>query len=182
MRQNKAYAEAAKKYAPVRTGVLFVAEAPPNRIDRYFYFEDVKQGDWLWIALMKALFPSEWGSTTEERQRKRYWLQKFQENKFRLIDAVKVPISGTDRRRIMLIRAAAPGLIKEIRQIDPEHIILIKETVYNALVQRLAQAELPVVNREFLPFPCSGWQTEFHEQLRKLIHAEKIRNADQPAV
>ena len=55
------YATASVKYTPRNTHVLFVAEAPPDSIDRYFYFDDVKQGDWLWIALMQALFPSEWG-------------------------------------------------------------------------------------------------------------------------
>jgi hypothetical protein len=67
---QSSYQKAAKKYSPSDTRVLFVAEAPPNSIDRYFYFEDVTNADWLWIALMKELFPREWGQTKQERKRK----------------------------------------------------------------------------------------------------------------
>ena len=55
------YAEHAHPYLPGgRLRILFVAEAPPNSADRYFYFEDVKRDDWLWIALMKGLYPDQW--------------------------------------------------------------------------------------------------------------------------
>lgn len=40
------YIEAASKYRPTKVKVLLVAEAPPGAINRYFYFEDVKEHDW----------------------------------------------------------------------------------------------------------------------------------------
>ena len=80
---------------PRRTRVLFVAEAPPLSLERYFYFEEVRNGDWLWIALMKELFPVEWGETSKERKRKREWLAKFKENGYLLIEAVEEPIGGS---------------------------------------------------------------------------------------
>lgn len=89
MSSNNPYAKAAEKYRPNKTCVLFVAEAPPGSVDRHFYFEHVKRGDWLWIALMKAVYPSEWESTKVERRRKVYWLLKFQKSGFLLVDAVK---------------------------------------------------------------------------------------------
>ncbi len=176
------YAEAAVKYIPERTCVLFVAEAPPDSLDRYFYFEDVKRDDWLWIALMKALFPSEWGSTTEERQRKRYWLQKFQKSNCRLIDAVKTPVDGTDRQKVAFIKAAASDLITEIQAIDPNQIVLIKATVHRALFRMLRKAALPVVNEEPLPFPSFHWQTEFHDKFRRLIDVGHLHIPCQPTV
>lgn len=160
------YQKAANKYRPWKTRVLFVAEAPPLSVDRYFYFEDVRRDDWLWIALMKRLFTSEWGETRHERKWKRYWLLKFQKNNYQLIDSVKTPIAGSSAARSKLIRARAPQLISEIRAINPKRIILITATVHQALVQELEDAGLHVINSEALPFPASGHQTEFHRSLR----------------
>ena len=104
------YATAAEKYKPRHgTSVLFVAESPPTSIDRYFYFEDVKHDDWLWIALMKALYPSEWerGPTKTQRAEKKDWLVRFQESGFRVIDAVKKPIRGNRKERVAIIKSAA---------------------------------------------------------------------------
>jgi hypothetical protein len=155
--------------------VKSIVEAPPKSIDRYFYFENVNQGDWLWIALMKALFPSEWSITKKERQRKPYWLRKFQKNNFRLIDAIKTPIGGTHKQRMRLIRAAASELIKEIQSIDPKQVVLIKATVHKGLFQWLREAGLPVVNEKRLPFPSSGRQKQFHEEFRRLVDTGVIR-------
>jgi hypothetical protein len=151
-----------------------VAEAPPT-LDRYFYFEEVEREDWLWIALMKALYPNEWSRTNEERKRKPYWLRKFKQGHFRLIDAVKTPIGGTGAKRVTLIRATAHELVDEILEIDPEQIVLIKASVHEALFQQLKDAGLPLVNKEPLPFPCSGHQTEFHDEIRRLVDAGKLR-------
>jgi hypothetical protein len=177
MKFDDSYEASAKKYTPERTWVLFVAEAPPENLNRYFYFENVTRDDWLWIALMKALYPSEWdwGHTKAERQRKDAWLLKFQKSRFRVIDAVKTPICGSDSKRVGLIQSAAQELIDEIKEIDPKQIVLIKATVHEALFQRLRDAHLPVVNRNALPFPCSSWQTQFHDEFRRLIDTGELR-------
>src|ERR1035437_4048365 len=135
MPSDDPYARAADKYTPRRTCVLFVAEAPPRSVERYFYFEDVKRDDWLWIALMKALYPSEWSHTQTERRRKENWLLKFQKSQFRLIDAVKTPICGHSRKRVRLIESAAHELIDEIKEIAPKQIVFIKATVHEGLFQ-----------------------------------------------
>jgi hypothetical protein len=87
----------AEKYQPQRTQILFVAESPPLSVDRYFYFENVKGHDWLWIALMKALYPSEWAGTKIERQRKAYWLTKFQKSTMCLPVADRLVGTGGQR-------------------------------------------------------------------------------------
>lgn len=175
MRFEGPYATAANKYRPVRTNVLFVAEGPPKDIDRYFYFENVEHDDWLWIGLMKALYPSEWSQANAERQRKEYWLLKFQKNGLWLIDAIKAPISGSSRKRVGLIESAAPQLIEEIKQIAPHQIVLIKATVHEALFQALRDARLPVINKTSLPFPCASRQKEFHNGVRRLVDAGELR-------
>ncbi|MGA2903014.1 MAG: hypothetical protein ABSD98_04230 [Candidatus Korobacteraceae bacterium] len=166
---------AAEKYRPNKTCILFVAEAPPDSVDRYFYYEHVKCEDWLWIALMKALYPSKWGRTTErERQRKAWWLLEFQKSGFLLIDAVKEPICGGNRKRVKLIDSAAHDLIAEIQKIKPKQIVLIKATVYKALFDKLRDGGFPVVNEKSLPFPSSGRQSEFAVEFRRLVDTGRL--------
>jgi hypothetical protein len=175
MRIDDCYAAAAEKYSPERTHVLFVAEAPPEDLARYFYFERVQRGDWLWIALMKALYPSEWNHTKTERQQKEKWLLKFKKSEFRLVDACKTPIRGTNLERVRFIRSAAQELIQEIKKIAPRQIVLIKATVHEALFQELSDARFPIVNVKSLPFPCSGQQTNFQREFRCLVDDGKLR-------
>jgi hypothetical protein len=170
------YLEAARQYAPQdAVNVLFVAEAPPNAIERYFYFEDVQTSDWLWIGLMKCLYPAKWSATKLERKNKREWLARFQADRFQLIDAIKLPIAGTDRERIAQINGNADELIREIRTIKPKKIVLIKTTVYEALFDRLKAEGLPVVNQGPISFPSTGNQIEFHNACSKLRLQEHLQ-------
>ena len=65
------YQKAASRYIPLETNVLFIAESPPDAIERYFYFENVQEQDSLWVGLMKALYKGEFGETSRERLSKR---------------------------------------------------------------------------------------------------------------
>ena len=172
---NDVYAESALKYVPkYGTKVLFIAEAPPNSIERYFYFEDVAKGDWLWIGLMKALYAQDWKETKEERKRKRWWLAKFSDDGFQLIDAVTEPIGGNSRKRVNRIKLNTDRLIGGIRETSPKQIILIKKTVHEALFEELKSRGLPVLNQNAIPFPSNGQQTEFNRRLLKLKAAFKF--------
>ena len=163
------YERAAAKYRPRKTRVLFVAEAPPSSIDRYFYFEDVKRQDALWVELMKAVFGTEnWTITKHERKRKRDWLLKFKENGYQLIDAVKEPMDCADSARVERISENLRELISEIKQINPAIIVLIKATVHKALFQQLEAAGLPVVNCK-LPFPGNGQQKRFQREFPRAM-------------
>jgi hypothetical protein len=81
--------------------LLFVAEGPPDSFDRYSYVENVKRDDWLWIALMKALYRSQWTRTQLERLRKHDWLSRFQRSGSSLTE----PIGAGKPGRIALINA-----------------------------------------------------------------------------
>jgi hypothetical protein len=156
------YQDAAAKYRPQKTETLFVAEAPPLSVDRYFYFENVKGGDWLWIALMKALF-QDFGLVKLEREQKPIWLDRFKERGCQLIDAVKHPIGGTPSQRIAEINLESDALVSEVREIDPVKIVLIKATVYHTMFAKFRKSGLPVLDIK-LPFPGSGRQKEFHDK------------------
>ena len=167
------YEEAAARYAPSRTRVLFVAESPPASLNRYFYYPDVKQGDSLWLELMKALYPNEFGETREERPRKHEWLDRFRADGYRLIDAVKEPGSTT----VATIRGNAARVIEQIREIGPDQVVLIKATVWKGLCHPLRNAGIPVANEELLPFPGSGQQQKFQAGFQELVKSGRLRLA-----
>lgn len=166
---SDSYVEHAEKYKPLgRTRILFIAEAPPNSLDRYFYFENVQTNDWLFINLMKALYQDKWRSPREERKIKNEWLKRFQKSGLFLVDAVSTPISGSPRKRVCKISEHSQDLIIKIQAINPECIVLIKATVYEALFDNLKRLGLPVTNEESVPFPSNGQQAKFHEKISRI--------------
>jgi hypothetical protein len=168
-RMKDSYTNAAKKYAPeYGTRVLFIAEAPPDSIDRYFYFERVEKCDWLWIALMKGLYPQDWKLTKSERKHKSHWLSRFQRDGFQLIDALKSPISGAPNRRVAAIQNQAVNLIEEVRTISPKCVVLIKKTVHDALSAKLDAQGFVLANSRPIPFPSSGKQGQFQDEFSRL--------------
>jgi hypothetical protein len=171
---NISRTDAAARYKPEECRVLFIAGTPPDADDRYFYFEDVRGQDWLWLGLMKALYPREFGNTCDERKRKGYWLARFSNCGCQLIDAVEVPLSGTDAQKRPAIVRNIPRLLSVIRELDPNQIVVIKTNVHAALYRPLVDAGVNVVNDMSLPFPCSGKQTEFQRQFECLIAAGKL--------
>ena len=165
------YEEAAARYTPSETRVLFIAESPPASIDRYFYYPDVREHDYLWVGLMKALYLDAFGETKDERKRKHDWLQRFQRDGYQLIDAVKEPGHTTVRT----IRRNADRVIEEIGEIGPRQVVLIKAPVYKGLFRPLTEAGVPVVDQGSLPFPGSGWQREFHDLFRELVESGRLQ-------
>ena len=167
--------KSANKYMPLKTNVLFVAESPPAALDRYFYFENVKEQDALWVGLMKALYESEFGETSRERLSKKKWLTKFKNDGYRLIDALKEPVGKSTKRlkRKKLISNVVDHVIEEIKEISPNQIVLIKTTVFDVLYDPLHTAGLPVVN-ERLPFPGLGHQKKFAERFENLVSDRRL--------
>lgn len=168
------YDEASKRFSPSAVSLLFVAEAPPSSRERYFYFPEVRAHDDLWIALMKALYPQNFGETRKERLRKHAWLTKFQRDGYKLIDVLKEPVPEESKPRVRhLLRGQVDALVAEIRKIRPRQVLLIKATVYDELYKPLKEARLPVVDGR-LPFPGSGKQGKFLDGFRNLVGEGKL--------
>ena len=168
------YENAASLYLPTLTKVLFVAEAPPVSVDRYFYFPDVQSQDSLWVQLMRALYGTDFGNTKSERPHKKKWLTRFSGDGYRLIDAVQFPISGSSRERVREIRLLADDLITRVKLINPMQVVLIKSTVFEGLMSALGDAGLPVVNSGPLPFPGSGQQVRFQNEFERLVKSGRL--------
>lgn len=175
--KSDAYDVAARPYIPQATNILFIAESPPDSHERYFYFPNVRQQDRLWIELMKALYEENFGKVRNERIRKKLWLSRFKNDGYRLIDAVKEPFpqSLSNTKKQQIISERVPDVVKEVKEISPKQIVLIKAPVYEVLYRELSSRNFPVVNGNvMLPFPGSGQQTNFQEGFRKLITSQRL--------
>ena len=163
---------AAQSYKPKKVETLFIAEAPPCKEDWYFYYEDVRKQDSLWIELTKAIYKTDFGETRFERTRKDYWLKRFCDDGYFLIDAVETPTVSPS-----IIQDNAPKLIKRIKEIDPEGIVLIKKSVYENLYQRLNREGFLVMNK-MIPFPGSGQQVKFRSAMSEALYIIKAAAED----
>lgn len=178
------YEVARKRYRPARVNVLFIVEAPPADHRRFFYFEHVKTHDWLFLALMRALYEDARDADTKVlRRRKRDFLRRFKGDGYYLIDALDTPMpkgaSPSVKRR--LIRESAKSLTKKAARLSkPDtRVVLISSAVYRELSRPLCDAGLNVINVEMIDFPASGRQRLFQKKLRPLLdEACKARFSD----
>jgi hypothetical protein len=150
---------AAASYKPPRPDLLLVAEAPPNDLERYFYFEDVTEHDALFRHVTRGVLGRE-----PTRENKREILFALRERAVFLIDLKLDPVDGTPLRNYV------DDLVERCRLLNPVRIILIKTSVYDVAFQALATAGLPVV-AERIPFPGSGRQREFELAFRRALQA-----------
>jgi hypothetical protein len=163
------YSKARDKYKPHSIRVLIIAEAPPCALDRFFYFEDVKKQDSLFLEIMALLYPDQKeqylasGRATELKQD---LLKNFQSDGYWLIDLSEIPTSISGDPSDAEIKILLAKLKKLIDKNVP--IILIKSNVYDACFETLKANGYNVIN-ERLPFPGSGQQRVFREKFRRAL-------------
>ncbi len=169
------YQQARQPYIPKNPRLIFVTEAPPTFNDyRYFYFENVRKGDSLFLELMKVLFAEEiatFENAKSIRAAKGYFLERFQEEGYFLTNAYNEPLPKTDAARVKIYREQLPFLIKEILQIarPTVPIVLISAVVNRAIGESLQASGFHVLHEEAIPFPNSGQQLNFRRKLRPLL-------------
>lgn len=142
-------ATAAEKYRPQQVRLLLVAEAPPSALDRYFYFEDVREQDSLFRYVARGILKAE-----PTREDKATLLARLRDRGVYLIDLQLDPVDGAP------LADHVPEFVRRVRGLKPEKVILIKASVYDAAFYSMAEAGLPVVD-ERIPFPGSGQQRRF---------------------
>lgn len=72
--------KARMKYKPDIVKYLLIAEAPPDSIERFFYYEDVTEHDYLFLRVIGVLYPdikSEYLGSRRNSKVKRRALMKF---------------------------------------------------------------------------------------------------------
>jgi hypothetical protein len=147
----------AARYKPDEIDLLLVAEAPPNALERYFYFDDVREQDSLFRYVCRGVLGRE-----PTREGKAADLAELRDRGVFLIDLQEEPVDGTPHREFV------PRLVERCRELSPRKIILIKAPVFDAACVPLKSAALPV-SAVRIPFPGSGRQREFEAAFRRAL-------------
>lgn len=151
-------ARAAARYQPERVELLLVAEAPPAATDRYFYYPEVSTQDSLFRYIARGVLGIE-----PTRTNKAQLLAFLQARGVLLIDLCEDPVT-----RGMDLSACVEDLAGRASDLAPDHIILIKASVFDNAFEAMRAAGLPVVD-ERIPFPGSGQQRKFEEAFRRAL-------------
>ena len=149
-----------EKYRPKAIDLLLIAEAPPCSEDRYFYFDDVREHDWLFRYVIKGLF-----AVTPPRDEKVTYLAKLKAQGVYLIDLSPHPVDKGQK-----LDGFVPNLVARAAALKPKNIILIKSAVYDLTHEPLVAKGLNVID-ERMPFPTSGQQQKFEIAFARAINA-----------
>jgi hypothetical protein len=148
-----------------------VAESPPESNDgelRFFYNPEQERWDYMYRAVMSAVFPD-----FEYRPKEKGdWLRRFQERGYYLVDATARPVnrlSSAERRSEL--KTAMEAKLAEIKKLVTPHtpIILVKRNIFTAFNRPLRDAGYNVIHESFLPFPSHGHQARFIEECRNCL-------------
>lgn len=183
-----AFAEATIRYKPATVRVLFIAEAPPAfRFNRLFYFEHLRDGDTLFLEMMKTLYGSAVGFTENGfssgssaegiRSRKSELLVRFMREGYLLIDASEEPMPdrASSSQKLALLRASVPRLILRLKELAVEKstpIVLIGAVTYSACAQSLLNLGFNVINEAMIDHPARGGQLRFRHKLRYTLQRD----------
>lgn len=169
---------AREKFKPENIKILFVAEAPPDALERFFYYPNVKNNDWLYLGIVKALccYPTTTNDdrmyscdTNKIRAHKGKILELLKKDGFYLMDLSPLPKSNVSPESFK------PDFIKRL---DNEtaadktdtKIILIKANVFDCLYEPL-KGRGYAVQEQRIPFPASGQQQNFAIEMEKALKA-----------
>jgi hypothetical protein len=181
----KRFEEAARRYLPNPLRLLFIAEAPPAfKVNRLFYFTGLRDGDTLFLEIMKVLYPVEIGygegafrpgfSVKEMRLRKQELLRKFQNDGYHLIDAHERPMpdGASAATKTAVMRSTLPALQSKVRRLVGERsvpIILIGGITYSVCAEALRLDGHRVVNDTLIHHPARGGQKLFRAKFREVL-------------
>ena len=138
--------------------LLLVAEAPPSALDRYFYFEDVRDQDSLFRYVVQTLL-----EVQPTRDGKVALLSALCDHGVFLIDLKTDPkLVGETLDRYV------DDLVTRATALTPQHVITIKANVCDLCQSPLRSAGLHVVDQP-VPFPGSGQQLRFVDAMRRAL-------------
>lgn len=162
-RARRRRASAARKYRPEHIQLLLIAEAPPSALDRYFYFDDVREQDALFRYVARAILHAE-----PTRENKPRLLDALRNRGVFLIDLKLDPVDGAH------LADEVPDLVRRSKRLNPDKVVLIKASVYDLAFRAMAESGLPVVD-ERIPFPGSGQQRSFEAAFARALNERPKR-------
>ena len=158
------------KYKPEKIKLLLVAEAAPDGIDRFFYYEDVKEHDYLFLAVSEVIYPNfydEYRLSNRSSKIKKQILTQFKEDGIYLVDFSELPLSYTNKpleSNITSFKSKIASIIDKDTK-----IILIKVNIYDIAFKELIFDGFKNVIDYRLPFPSHGNQSKFRVEFQKAI-------------
>lgn len=167
---KKQLENARQKYKPGTVKYLLVAEAPPDSLERFFYYETVRQHDYLFLGVAEALYPKlkeQFLLSGRSSEMKTKILQKLQQDGFYLLDLSELPLSLLE----MDLKSQLPSLVDKINSIADENtrIILIKANVYDIAFYYLKQKFKNVIDQR-ITFPGQGGQRKFQDEFKQALN------------
>jgi len=157
--------EAREKYRPEFIKTIFIAEAPPCTDDRFFYFEDIKKGDSLFLHIIRAVFPElEAWETKAIRAKKEELLIQFRDQGYFLEDSVAeaIPKGTKPKEKENIIINNQEDLLKRISPYKAQsNFVVLSSTVFKANYELLKNEGFNILNDFMIPFPGSGQQSNF---------------------
>lgn len=175
------FSQAREKYRPDKVKLLFITEAPPpEERNRYFYFEQVRRGDSLFLEMMKVLFAEEvdaFETVKSLRAEKYYFLERFQEEGFFLMHGYDLPLPNTTAaKRSKIYRENVPNLIQNILRVASPStpIVLISAVIFQGIGEPLRKSGFKIIHDEQIEFPNSGQQLNFRRKLKPLLLQERL--------
>lgn len=183
----ESFRQAMTRYRPDPLRLLFIAEAPPAyKVNRLFYFHDIKTGDALFLEMMKVLYGTFIGFSESEgflkplsikdvRRRKPELLNRFVSDGYFLIDASERPMpdGATAPAKLELLRQSLPGLKIRVKALLGEQsvpIVLIGGVTHKACFSPLKDEGYNVINEEMINHPARGGQLFFRKKLRNTLN------------
>jgi len=167
---KKQLEKARLKYKPKTVKYLLIAEAAPDSIDRFFYYENVRQHDHLFLGVVQALYPElkeNFLSSGRSSEIKTAILKTLQANGFYLLDLSELPLSLMTGD----LTSQLPTLLKNIKNVidSKTKIILIKATVYDTAFSYLQQEGIKNLIDVRMPFPGQGGQKLFQQKFKDAV-------------
>jgi hypothetical protein len=161
--------EARLKYKPEIVNYLLVAEAPPDSLERFFYYKNVRKHDYLFLGVAQALYPDikeQFLLSRRSSEIKNSILQKFQNEGFYLIDLSELPLSLLNSD----LQSQLPYLVEKIKTVANKdtQVILIKANVYDIAFNLLNQKFKNIVNQR-ITFPGQGGQRKFQDEFKQAL-------------
>lgn len=168
--------QARQKYEPTTIKYLLIAESPPDDPERFFYYEDVKEHDHLFLGVMEALYPAQKEAYLKSRRSdslKKDLLKQFQTDGFFLLDLLDIPIKSYIKIHGDSYAKPVNNMVQRLQSMITlkTPIILIKENVYEILAQSLRKARFNVVNKDPIFFPAQGQQRKFQSSFQQALKA-----------
>lgn len=157
-------------YKPDIVKYLLIAEAPPDSFQRFFYYDNVRQHDYLFLGVAQALYPifkDKFISSGRSSDIKNSILLKLKSDGFYLIDLSELPLSLMTGD----LSSQLPSLVEKINKVADENTktILIKATVYDCAFHYLQGKGFGNVVDVRIPFPGQGGQKLFQTKFREAL-------------